>query len=62
MSQPRKQTEDEGKAMSRDAAKRLHRYAMENDLSPQVLMDLGILIGRLSFLEGPGWLKEPDDD
>jgi hypothetical protein len=53
--------EKDRRAMSRDAAKRVHRYVMDNDLPSQVCVDIGILIGRLSLLEGPGWLKDDKD-
>jgi hypothetical protein len=50
-------TEDESdrKAMSAAAAKRLYIYVKSNDLPAQVAMDIGVVIGRLSYLEGPGW-------
>jgi hypothetical protein len=52
-------TEDESdrKAMSAAAAKRLYAYVKSTDLPAQVAMDIGIVIGRLSDLEGPGWQK-----
>lgn len=53
--------EQDRKAMSAAAAKRLFTYVKTNNLPGQVAMDIGIVIGRLSLLEGPGWLTEVSD-
>jgi hypothetical protein len=49
---------DDRKAMSRDAAVRLATYAKANLLPAQVSMDIGILIGRLSYFEGRDWFEQ----
>lgn len=47
--------------MSAAAAKRLFTYVKSNDLPAQVCLDIGIILGRLSLLEGSGWLTEVSD-
>ncbi len=55
-------TEGDRRALSAEAAKRMYDWVKSTDLTlpDQVALDIGILIGRLSLLEGKGWLDSAD--
>jgi hypothetical protein len=47
--------EADRRKMSAAAARRLYRYVREREVPAQISLDIGIILGRLSYLEGPGW-------
>jgi hypothetical protein len=50
-------TDDEAdrKAISAAASNRLYAFVKSTELPSQVCLDIGIVLGRLSYLEGFGW-------
>lgn len=51
--------ETDAREMSAKSAQRLYRYVRTVEMPAQTLFDIGVVLGRLSKLEGPGW---PGDD